>query len=199
MNIKKDDKSELEIEIDKKIVQSRNEVKTKKQLLEEAENKKKQLEKDAKENNKKIRRLKFEAEKANANAKRDADIRLKIHAGGMVEMTGLMRYVYPEGCESDNPQDSLIANLLVGAFHNLASDLESMSVEELQELWVKGQNFRKASKKERTLPKVNPNLDELINSVKIRIKASSATNQQPNDNVQGVKANVQENNSEKDN
>ncbi len=53
MNIKKDDKSELEIEIDKKIVQSRNEVKTKKQLLEEAENKKKQLEKDAKENNKK--------------------------------------------------------------------------------------------------------------------------------------------------
>ena len=43
MNIKKDDKSELEIEIDKKIVQSRNEVKTKKQLLEEAENKKKQL------------------------------------------------------------------------------------------------------------------------------------------------------------
>lgn len=199
MNIKKDDKSELEIEIDKKIVQSRNEVKTKKQLLEEAENKKKQLEKDAKENNKKIRRLKFEAEKANANAKKDADIRLKIHAGGMVEMTGLMRYVYPEGCESDNPQDSLIANLLVGAFQVVADSLENMSVEKLESLWVRGQNFRKASKKERTLPKVNPNLDELINSVKIRIKASSATNQQPNDNVQGVKANVQENNSEKDN
>jgi len=142
---------------------------------------------EEKETAKRIKLLKAKAERNDSIEKRNIEKRLKTHAGGMVEMTGLMRYVYPEGVKSDNPQDMLIANLLVGAFQKLAYDLETMPVEELQELWGCGQKFRREAKKDRVLPKVNPNLSELINSVQA-IKAESATSQQPNDNVQAEKS-----------
>ncbi len=188
MNIETEKKSEAELAIEAKLKESVNSAKTKKQELIEAQELKAKLEKEAKENNKKIRRLQNESNKADSYVNRNKDYRLKAHAGGMLEMTGLLRYVYPDGFESDNKQDRLIANLLVGAFQKLSYDLESMSIEELQELWGLGQKFRKEYKRDRELPKVNSNLNELIESVKDRIKLTSATNQQPNDNVRSDKA-----------
>lgn len=167
--------------------------------LQIAEAKKARLLEEAKKSAKKIAKLRAREKRHEATEKRIQDMHLKAHIGGMCEMTGLMRYVYPKGVESDNPQDRLIANLLVGAFQKLAYDLESMAVEELQELWVLGQRFRSQYKKDRTLPNVNPNLLELIELVKDRIKLTSATNQQPNDNVQVQKADMQGNISENDN
>lgn len=171
------------------------ESKTKLQI---AEAKKARLLEEAKKSAKRIEKLRAIERRNEATEKRNKDYRLKAHIGGMCEMTGLLRYVYPEGIESDNPQDRLIANLLVGAFQKLAYDLESMSVEELQELWSLGQSFRLQYKKDRELPKVNSNLTELSESIKDRIKSASATNQQSNGNVQVNESdetrNVSENN-----
>lgn len=188
MSTEIDMKSEAELAIEEKLKESVDTAKSKKQLLIEAQELKKKLEKEAKETSKKIRRLQNESKKADSYVNRNKDYRLKAHAGGMLEMTGLLRYVYPEGYDSDNPQDRLIANLLVGSFQKLAYDLETMPIEELQELWGLGQKFRNEYKKDRELPKVNPNILELIKSVKDRIKLTSATNQQPSDNVQSDKA-----------
>ena len=181
MNIEKRDKTELELEIDKKIVKSNNEVKTKKQLLADAESKKQKLVEDSKAINKEIRKLKFESDKAEALAKRDADTKLKIHAGGMLEMTGLMRYIYPDGVETDNPQDRLIANLLVGTMLRAAKAIENIGIDELQKVWESGRDFRKQNKGDRFQPKVNENLNLLFE--KLRLIKSTST-QQPNDNVQ---------------
>ncbi len=159
-----------------------------KTLLQIALDKKDRLAKEAKEANSRIKILKAKANRNDAIERRKKEKHLKAHAGGMLEMTGLLRYVYPEDVEADNPQDKLIANLLVGAFQKLSYDLESMSVEELQELWSLGQKFRLQYKRDRELTKVNSNLNELIESVKDRIKLTSATNQQPNDNVRSDKA-----------
>ena len=188
MNIETEKKSEAELAIEAKLKESVNSAKTKKQELIEAQELKAKLEKEAKENNKKIRRLQNESNKADSYVNRNKDYRLKAHAGGMLEMTGLLRYVYPDGFESDNKQDRLIANLLVGAFQKLSNELEKASIEELETLWISGQNFRKGYKKERELPTVNSKLDELSKLVKDRIKLTSATTQQSNDNVQSNKA-----------
>ena len=181
MNIEKTDKTALELEIEKKVHKSNNEVKTKKQLLAEAEKTKIKLQEESKEISKKIRKLKFESEKAEANAKRDTDTKLKIHAGGMLEMTGLMRYVYPEGVDTDNPQDRLIANLLVGIILRASEAIKNVSDDELHKIWLLGQDFRKQQKSIRTLPKVNENLKLLFEKLKT---SETATIQQPNDNVQ---------------
>lgn len=162
---------------------TRKQSKTKLQI---AEAKKARLLEEAKESAKRIERLRAIERRHEATQKRNQDMRLKAHAGGMLEMTGLLRYVYPEGVETDNTQDRLIANLLVGAFQKLSNELEESSVEDLAILWASGHNFRREYKKDRELPKVNPKLDELFEIIKNRIKVTSTTNQQPNDNVQPI-------------
>ena len=92
-----------------------------------------------------------------------------------------MRYVYPEGVDTDNPQDRLIANLLVGILLRASEAIKNVSDDELHKIWLLGQDFRKQQKSIRTLPKVNENLKLLFEKLKT---SETATIQQPNDNVQ---------------
>ena len=187
MNIETEIKSEAELVIEAKLKESVDKAKSKKQLLAEAQKKKEQLENDAKEISKKIRKLKNESNKADSYVNRNKDFRLKAHVGGMVEMTGLLRYEYPEGVEADNPQDRLIANLLVGMFLSVSQMLESSTTEELEKYWKKGKDFRNKKQADRLLPKVNKDLSSLFDKLGI---AKTVINQQPNDNVQSANAGV---------
>ncbi len=151
--------------------------------LELAIAKRERLLKEAEEAKRNIKLLEAKVSRVEADEKRNREKHLKAHVGGMVEMTGLMRYVYPDGVEKDNPQDSLIANLLVGMFLSVSQMLESSTTDELEKYWNKGRDYRAKNKLDRLLPKVNPNLGSLFDKLGI---VKSATNQQPNDNVQSA-------------
>ena len=129
----------------------------------------------------------LEAKKKSAeNARaRIQDKRIKMHTGGMVSMVGLHRYDYQDASISDNPQDNLIANLLVGILLRAAQSLEKKSTEELKAIWDEGKQFRKQDKDERVLPEVNPNIKSLIDLVRPELvikKEASKLNRQHNDN-----------------
>lgn len=147
--------------------------------LEIAEAKKAKLLEEAKKVKSNIDALKMKARKDESKLKRIQDARLKKHAGGMVEMVGLFRYVYDNESVRDNPQDALIANLIVGALLRVAQGLEKAPVSELKKIWIDGRDFRRMNKDKRILSAVNPKIGELVEIVKSEI---TTTKLQSNDN-----------------
>lgn len=119
------------------------------------------LEAEAADKRKQIAILEARKKKSNEIKQREVDKRLKIHTGGMVNMVGLHRYVYSDNEMRDNPQDALIANLLVGSLLKLSRDLESASIDDLKRLWHAGREFRKQQQSDRQLAGVNLHLGEL--------------------------------------
>lgn len=124
------------------------------------------LEAEAENKRKQIAILEARQKKADEIKQRELDTRLKIHSGGMVHMVGLHRYVYSDSEVRDNPQDALIANLLVGSLLKLSRDLESASIDDLKRLWDAGREFRKQQQSDRQISGVNPYLSELDELVK---------------------------------
>lgn len=124
------------------------------------------LKSEAADKRKKIAILEARQKKAAEIKQRALDERLKIHSGGMVHMVGLHRYVYSDVEVRDNPQDALIANLLVASLLKLSRDLESASIDDLKRLWNTGREFRKQQQSDRQLAGVNPHLSELDEYVK---------------------------------
>ena len=124
------------------------------------------LEAEAEKKRKHIAILESRQKKADTVKQRALDERLKIHSGGMVHMVGLHRYVYSDSQVRDNPQDALIANLLVGSLLKLSRDLESASIDDLKRLWNTGREFRKQQQSDRQLAGVNSHLSELDELVK---------------------------------
>lgn len=117
------------------------------------------LEAEAEKKRKQIAILESRQKKADETKQRELDSRLKIHSGGMVNMVGLHRYVYTE--VRDNPQDALIANLLVGSLLKVCQDLENASVDDLKSLWGAGRAFRQQKQVDRKIASLNPYLAEL--------------------------------------
>lgn len=147
--------------------------------LEIAKAKKDKLLKEAEKTKRTIKLLEAKAKRFEARENREVDKRMKSHAGGIIEMTGLMRYVYPNNVLHDNEQDALIANLLAGVLLKVGSTLEKANADELKNLWEQGRDFRKLKKADRVLPKVNSNLDLLFEKLNLKV---TDTIQQPNDN-----------------
>lgn len=143
-----------------------------------------------------IKNLEAKSRKAEREALRFRDGRVKMHAGGMLEMTGLLGYAYIDDRIRDNYQDNLIANLLVGILNRVSNTLESASVDELEKVWIEGRDFRRLDIADRKISELNPNLEELIERVegKLSINYAKTTKQQPNDDVQSdVQTNTIEN------
>lgn len=92
-------------------------------------------------------------EKAEQRRKRT---HLVSHAGGMMEMAGLLEYRFIGSTERDNPQDDLRANLLVGALLSLAHHLSTAPSSELEQLTANGKAYRTTKPSARQIPKVNP-------------------------------------------
>lgn len=119
------------------------------------------LEAEAEKKRKQIAILESRKKKADEVKQRNLDSRLKIHSGGMVHMVGLHRYVYSDNEVRDNPQDALIANLLVGSLLKVCQDLENAPIDDLRGLWDAGRAFRQLKQVDRKLASVNPHLAEL--------------------------------------
>lgn len=132
------------------------------------------LEVEAEKKRKQISILEARQKKTDEIKKRELDSRLKIHSGGMVNMVGLHRYVYSGAEVRDNPQDALVANLLVGSLLKLSRDLESASIDDLKRLWHAGREFRRQQQSDRLLAGVNPYLSELDELVKSLPKPEKA-------------------------
>lgn len=96
--------------------------------------------------------------KSEKKSSREKRSRVLIHAGGLLEMTGLLAYTFPEGERFDNYQDNLRANLLVGALLTLSQQLHDASPQQLATLAQAGRQFRKTDKAARKVVKVNPGL-----------------------------------------
>lgn len=124
------------------------------------------LKSEAADKRKQIAILEARQKKAVEIKRRALDERLKIHTGGMVNMVGLHRYIYSGNEVRDNPQDALIANLLVGSLLKLSKDLESASIDDLKRLWNAGREFRKQQQSDRQLAAVNKHISELDELVK---------------------------------
>ena len=147
--------------------------------LEIAEERKAKLIAEAAKARDKVNNLKAKARRLESRENRAKENRLKNHIGGIVGMTGLSGYVYPDGVQRDNEQDELIENLLVGVLLKVGFSLEKASVDDLKILWEQGRDFRKLKKADRVLPKVNSNLNLLFQKLNLNI---TDTKQQPNDN-----------------
>lgn len=128
------------------------------------------LEAEAEKKRKQIAILEARQKKADETKQRELDTRLKIHSGGMVHMIGLHRYVYSDSEVRDNPQDALIANLLVGSLLKVSQDLESASIDDLKRLWHVGRAFRRQKHADRKIASVNPHLAELEKIAKSILK-----------------------------
>lgn len=96
--------------------------------------------------------------KQEKKSSREKRSRVLIHAGGLLEMTGLLQYTFPEGERFDNYQDNLRANLLVGALLSLSEQLRDATPQQLSTLAQSGRAFRKMDKAQRKIAKVNPSL-----------------------------------------
>ena len=91
--LKENKKTKLELKLEKQ-----------KKLIEEADKLKSE-----------IKQLTAKQAKVEREEERRRKNRIKLHAGGMCEMTGLLNYVYNDPVARDNEQDELIANLIVWA------------------------------------------------------------------------------------
>ena len=98
------------------------------------------------------------ARKQEKKATRENRNRILMHAGGLMDMTGLLRYCFVQSEEFDNPQDNLLANLLVGSLLHLSEYLHNCSPEDLAKIEASGKSFRRADKKKRNLTGTNPAL-----------------------------------------
>ena len=98
------------------------------------------------------------ARKQEKKATRENRNRILMHAGGLMDMTGLLRYCFVQSEEFDNPQDNLRANLLVGSLLHLSEYLHNCSPEDLAKIEASGKSFRSADKKKRNLTGTNPAL-----------------------------------------
>lgn len=94
--------------------------------------------------------------------------RMKNHAGGMMRMTGLLDYIYPDAELHDNNQDALIENLLVGGLLKMYKELSGKTTVELKEIYEQGEKFRKLTPAQRILPGVNPNINEFFERLRQR-------------------------------
>lgn len=115
----------------------------------------------------KAERLKNEKRKNKVEIKTESDTkrilryqrsRFISHAGGMLDMTGFLRYTYSDNENTDNPQDNLRANLIVGALLELGDILSQKDTEELAALVARGSQFRNTDPDKRMISIVNPNL-----------------------------------------
>ena len=88
--------------------------------------------------------------------RREQRTRLLSHAGGMMEMVGLLNVRFYGTTERDNDQDDLRANLLVGALLDLAHRLSIAPATELLRYTEAGREYRQARPSNRTVPKTNP-------------------------------------------
>ena len=173
-----------------------SEITKQKSRLEIAEEKKARLLAETAKTKDNIKYLKAQARRLEAKAQRAINNRVKTHAGGIVEMTGLLRYVYPDDVIHDNEQDALIANLLAGVLLKVGSTLEKASVDDLKNLWEQGQDFRNKNKADRVVSNINPNLDLLFDKLNLKI---TDTIRQPNDNDNLEKSHIVEVKSENGN
>ena len=173
--------TELEVEIENKVKAVESKIVENKKHVSETERKRTELKKQIAELSKEIVKQRAKETKYAKEEKRYKQTRIKVHAGGMLDMTGLLRYVYPDDVKPDNPQDALIANLLVGLFLRIGNTLENANVDDLQKLWESGRDFRKQNINERVLPGVNKNLDALYKKLKLKLDETT-TKLQPNDN-----------------
>lgn len=105
---------------------------------------------------KRLREAEMLIKKHEKNERRKGRTRIVAHAGGMMEMTGLLECRFIDSSERDNVQDNLRANLLVGALLKLAHQLSEASAEELQSLTARGKQYRELRPAVRVVPKVNP-------------------------------------------
>lgn len=119
------------------------------------------LEAEAEKKRKQIAILESRQKKADEIKQREIDSRLKLHSGGIVHMVGLHRYVYSDSEVRDNPQDALIANLLVGCLLKVSHELENASIDDLRSLWDAGRAFRKQKQVDRITANLNPHIREL--------------------------------------
>jgi hypothetical protein len=93
------------------------------------------------------------------------------HAGGMMEMAGLLRYTFSDIEDIDNVQDNLRANLLVGALLELGDILYKKDTEEIAALVARGSQFRNTATDKRMISPVNPLLsihESLLTSSEIQ-------------------------------
>lgn len=88
--------------------------------------------------------------------KRKKRTQIVAHAGGMMEIAGLLEYRFIGTADRDNPQDDLRANLLVGALLELARHLSAAPVSKLEKLTADGKAYRTTKPAARQIPKVNP-------------------------------------------
>lgn len=98
------------------------------------------------------------ARKKEKKASRENRNRILMHAGGLMDMTGLLRYCFAQSEDFDNPQDNLRANLLVGSLLHLSEYLYDCKPEELARIEAVGKSFRKSEKATRHLSETNPGL-----------------------------------------
>lgn len=119
------------------------------------------LEAEAEKKRKQIAILESRQKKADEIKQREIDSRLKLHSGGIVHMVGLHRYVYSDSEVRDNPQDALIANLLVGCLLKVSHEIENASIDDLRSLWDAGRAFRKQKQVDRITANLNPHIREL--------------------------------------
>ncbi|MDN5502879.1 MAG: hypothetical protein L0H10_03510 [Comamonas sp.] len=98
------------------------------------------------------------ARKQEKKATRENRNRILMHAGGLLDMTGLLRYCFNNADEFDNPQDNLRANLLVGSLLHLSEYLYNCSPDDLAKIEAAGKLFRSSDKKNRDLIGTNPAL-----------------------------------------
>lgn len=135
---------------------------TLKEAAEQAANAEKRL----KEAKLKLAQAKRAVRKQQSNEKRAKETRLKMHAGGFLDMTGMLHYQYPEKSLYDNEQDALMAYLLVGKLLEAAKELEEANIDEIKRLYAVGKTFRDCDKASREVPGVNPRLQELFDALK---------------------------------
>ena len=93
--------------------------------------------------------------KLDKRANRQGRTRILIHAGGLMEMTGLLKYCFKDAKDFDNYQDNLRANLLVGALLHLSGHLSSASSEILAKLEHSGSEFRATKRIDRRIAPTN--------------------------------------------
>jgi hypothetical protein len=103
--------------------------------------------------------------KSDKKVNRQARTRILIHAGGLMEMTGLLDYCFKDEKDFDNYQDNLRANLLVGALLHLSDHLSTSSSEILSKLEKSGSEFRATRRIDRRVAPVN---SLIASKVKVR-------------------------------
>lgn len=108
------------------------------------------------------RRLSRKVASVVENESRAKEDRMKNHAGGMMRMTGLLDYIYPDAELHDNNQDALIEYLLVGGLLRLSQQLSVLKPNDLHELYKQGKAFRDLKPDQRKVPAISSELDKLF-------------------------------------